>query len=102
MRTTVHEARGRYAGAIAAAPGVDDPRVIEAFAAVPRERFVGPGPWLFLGRDGYIQSASADPALDTIHPGYQIAISWDEAAPLLLDHVPAERPASESEKEGAS
>src|SRR5436190_7981671 len=63
MRTTVQEARGRYAGAIAAAPGVDDPRVIEAFAAVPRERFVGPGPWLFLGRDGYIQSASADPAL---------------------------------------
>ena len=30
------------------------------------------------------QRASADPTLDTIHPGDQIALSWDEAAPLLL------------------
>ncbi len=30
------------------------------------------------------QRASADPALDTIHPGDTISISWDEAAPLLL------------------
>lgn len=48
---------------MATSPGVDDPRVIEAFGTVPRERFVGPGPWLFLGREGYVQSASADPAL---------------------------------------
>jgi len=30
------------------------------------------------------QRASADPTLDTIHPGDRIAVSWDEAAPLLL------------------
>ena len=30
------------------------------------------------------QRASADPALDTIHPGDQIAVRWDEGAPLLL------------------
>jgi spermidine/putrescine transport system ATP-binding protein len=30
------------------------------------------------------QRASADPALDTIHPGDVITINWDEAAPLLL------------------
>jgi spermidine/putrescine transport system ATP-binding protein len=30
------------------------------------------------------QRASADPALDTITPGDQISLSWDEAAPLLL------------------
>src|SRR5215469_10972239 len=30
------------------------------------------------------QRASADPALDTIHPGDRIALSWDEASPLLL------------------
>ena len=30
------------------------------------------------------QRASADPALDTIHPADRIALSWDEAAPLLL------------------
>jgi ABC-type Fe3+/spermidine/putrescine transport system ATPase subunit len=30
------------------------------------------------------QRASADPALDTIKPGDRIALSWDEASPLLL------------------
>src|SRR6476660_7192467 len=30
------------------------------------------------------QRASADPALDTINPGDQIAVSWDEAAPHML------------------
>jgi spermidine/putrescine transport system ATP-binding protein len=33
------------------------------------------------------QRASADPALDTIHPGDRIAVSWDEDAPLLLGDV---------------
>ena len=35
------------------------------------------------------QRASADPALDTIHPGDRIAVSWDEGAPLLLGNAPA-------------
>jgi spermidine/putrescine transport system ATP-binding protein len=30
------------------------------------------------------QRASADPALDTIHPGDRITLSWDESSPLLL------------------
>jgi hypothetical protein len=30
------------------------------------------------------QRASADPMLDSINPGDQIALSWDETAPLLL------------------
>jgi ABC-type Fe3+/spermidine/putrescine transport system ATPase subunit len=30
------------------------------------------------------QRASADPALDSIHPGDRIALSWDETSPLLL------------------
>lgn len=59
----MNEARKRYAAAIASFPGVDDPRVVQAFGTVPREHFVGPGPWMILGRDGYIQSAGADPAL---------------------------------------
>jgi spermidine/putrescine transport system ATP-binding protein len=33
------------------------------------------------------QRASADPALDTIHPGDRIAISWDTAAPQLLGEL---------------
>ena len=42
------------------------------------------------------QRASADPALDTIHPGDRIAVSWDEAAPLLLGELTA---ATSSEEE---
>jgi spermidine/putrescine transport system ATP-binding protein len=38
------------------------------------------------------QRASADPALDTIHPGDRINISWDEAAPLLLGDADASDP----------
>ena len=45
------------------------------------------------------QRASADPALDTIHPGDRIAISWDEAAPLLLgEAAPARTPSGEEEE----
>ena len=35
------------------------------------------------------QRASADPALDNVNPGDHVAISWDEAAPLLLGAAPA-------------
>lgn len=55
--------RERYARAVAAAPGVDDPRVVEAFKKVPREHFVGPGPWLILAREGYVGSETSDPAV---------------------------------------
>src|SRR5690348_6992086 len=34
------------------------------------------------------QRTSADPALDTINPGDQVAITWDEAAPHLLGDAP--------------
>jgi spermidine/putrescine transport system ATP-binding protein len=43
------------------------------------------------------QRASADPALDTIHPGNQITIRWDEAAPLLLGDLATARAPSEGE-----
>lgn len=55
-------ARARFAKLIAAAPGVDDARVIDAFASVPRERFAGPGPWRVLGNEGYVEPPATDPA----------------------------------------
>ena len=54
------EARVKFNRMIASAEGVDDPRVSEAFATVPRERFVGAGPWMLLDGDGYV--ATSDPA----------------------------------------
>lgn len=41
---------------------VPNPRVTAAFAAVPRERFLGPGPWKIFTARGYINTPSADPA----------------------------------------
>lgn len=37
-------------------------RLAEAFAATPRERFVGPGPWRVFTAGGYIATPSDDPA----------------------------------------
>jgi spermidine/putrescine ABC transporter ATP-binding subunit len=36
------------------------------------------------------QRASADPALEMIHPGDELAIGWDDAAPLMLDQAPTD------------
>jgi protein-L-isoaspartate(D-aspartate) O-methyltransferase len=50
------------------ASGSDDPRLEQAFAEVPREDFVGPGPWHIMGLksalagDRYVETPSADPA----------------------------------------
>ena len=44
------------------------------------------------------QRASADPALDTINPGDRIALSWDEAAPLLLGEANPAAPAGQQEE----
>ena len=55
--------RRRFAEKIAKRRNVSDPRLIEAFATVPREHYLGPGPWHVLGsRPDYAVTASADPA----------------------------------------
>jgi spermidine/putrescine transport system ATP-binding protein len=48
------------------------------------------------------QRASADPALDTIHPGDRISVSWDEAAPLLLGDADASDPQGAEEEPNGS
>jgi protein-L-isoaspartate(D-aspartate) O-methyltransferase len=70
--------RRRFAEKIAKRQKIADPRLIEAFATVPRERFLGPGPWHVLNntRD-YVVTESDDPA--------QVYVN----APIALD--PARR-----------
>jgi protein-L-isoaspartate(D-aspartate) O-methyltransferase len=53
-----------YAEMVCAAAGSKDPRLLEAFATVPRERFLGPGPWKFLASPVtrvYMETPSDDP-----------------------------------------
>jgi protein-L-isoaspartate(D-aspartate) O-methyltransferase len=46
--TEVMSARAEYARKIAAAAGVTTPGLLDALAAVPRERFLRPGPWTLI------------------------------------------------------
>jgi protein-L-isoaspartate(D-aspartate) O-methyltransferase len=60
---------------------VQSPAVVDAFAAVPRERFVGPGPWRVLSPMRlmeYWTTADADPR----HLYHDVLIAIDEARRL--------------------
>ncbi|HUN84701.1 MAG TPA: rRNA adenine N-6-methyltransferase family protein [Terracidiphilus sp.] len=61
--TTLETHRLFFAELITAKVGKPKSRLTSAFAATPRERYLGPGPWkIFTGR-GYISTPSDDPAL---------------------------------------
>jgi protein-L-isoaspartate(D-aspartate) O-methyltransferase len=47
--TDLESSRRAYAQAIATAASITTPRLVEAFATVPRERFLRPGPWMVVG-----------------------------------------------------
>ena len=54
--------RRAYAKQIMAAVGVTDRRIEAAFAAVPREAFLGPGPWRIVrGGRRYVTTPSRNP-----------------------------------------
>jgi protein-L-isoaspartate(D-aspartate) O-methyltransferase len=55
--------RAAYAKQILSAANTRDVRLAAAFAAIPREDFVGPGPWLMLRwwRRDYVPTPDADP-----------------------------------------
>lgn len=70
--------RRRFAEKIAKQRKVADARLIEAFATVPREQFLGAGPWHVLNNTpDYVVTASDDPSLVYVN------------APIALD--PARR-----------
>lgn len=54
--------RRAYARQMLALVGVDNPVLEEAFAAIPRERFIGPPPW-HLSRGGVGALVSGDPSI---------------------------------------
>ncbi|MDX8480212.1 protein-L-isoaspartate O-methyltransferase [Mesorhizobium sp. VK24D] len=56
------EARKFYAKLMAANARSADPRIEEVFASVPREAFLGPGPWTVFAGDGRFETPSADPS----------------------------------------
>jgi protein-L-isoaspartate(D-aspartate) O-methyltransferase len=56
------QVRRRFAEKIAKQQNVSDPRLIEAFATVPRERYLGPGPWHVLSsKPDYVVTTTDNP-----------------------------------------
>ena len=73
------EARRWFAEELRAVAHLGDERVVDAFATVPRERFVGPGPWRILHlADGYWSTPDADPR----HLYHNVLIALDEGSGL--------------------
>src|SRR3979490_2743482 len=55
--------RAFFASYVAARGGARNPRIEQAFAAVKREPFVGPGPWsINIPGVGYVKTPDDDPA----------------------------------------
>jgi protein-L-isoaspartate(D-aspartate) O-methyltransferase len=61
-RSNIAEIRSIFARLMAAAGGSADPRLQRAFELVPREAFMGPGPWRLGVYQKYFETPDADPA----------------------------------------
>ncbi len=61
MADPVESARRYYAEEICRRNGISSPAILAAFATVPRERFVGPGPWIIQGDGKSHVTPDADP-----------------------------------------
>ena len=77
MADTIERARQRYAEELRFTAKVGSRGVVAAFATVPRERFVGPGPWRILSPmaiGDYWTTEDADPR----HLYHDVLIAIDE------------------------
>ncbi|MGF1475760.1 MAG: protein-L-isoaspartate O-methyltransferase [Geminicoccaceae bacterium] len=68
--------RATFADLIMNDAQVDAPRVRDAFAKVPRERFLGPGPWLLMSRIGYVELPADQPS--SLYQNRGVALDADE------------------------
>lgn len=65
-----------FANLITAATGTPNTRLSAAFASIPRENFLGPGPWRVFVGGGYITTPTADPAF--LYQDVAVAISEEK------------------------
>lgn len=61
QHTGATQVREFHARLMAVASGSDDPRLERVFESVPREAFLGPGPWKVRVNERYVETPSADP-----------------------------------------
>ena len=77
MRHSIEEARQRYAEELRFTAKVGCRAVVEAFATVPRERFLGPGPWRVLSPMAMAEYWTTEDA-DPRHLYHDVLIAIDE------------------------
>jgi protein-L-isoaspartate(D-aspartate) O-methyltransferase len=70
-------ARRHYAERLRAAAGLRSDALIRAFATVPRERFLGPGPWLIVTPQGSAAAYRATPDADPTHLYHDVLVAID-------------------------
>ena len=76
---TLEQVRRAFAEELRFVAHLSDQRVVDAFSAVPRERFVGPGPWrIFHFADGYWTTPDSDPR----HLYHNVLVALDESTGL--------------------
>lgn len=75
MNTAIEVARQAYAEELRSLTHMASPALFAAFAKVPRERFVGPGPWRIRGRDGHWSTENEDAR----HLYDNVLVNLDEA-----------------------
>src|ERR1700722_788590 len=61
--TSLEVQRRFYARLVTAKGGVFEPRIVEAFATIRREQFLGKGPWDICVKDTYLSSETDDPGI---------------------------------------
>lgn len=71
----IEDFRDFYARFIVRSAGSSDERLIAAFSAVPREKYLGPGPWQVFVGSGYLTTISSDPRL--LYQDIVIGLSTD-------------------------
>ncbi len=77
--TSVEDARKFYAQLMAANAGSADPRLEQAFATVPREAFLGPGPWTVVAGRALITGKGRilTPSDDPVHIYQDVLVALD-------------------------
>lgn len=75
MDTSLQSARRSYAKDLRFLTRMSSPSLFHAFATVPRERFLGPGPWRILGQSGFWTTKNTDPR----NVYHNVLIALDEA-----------------------
>ncbi|OBQ69917.1 protein-L-isoaspartate O-methyltransferase family protein [Mesorhizobium erdmanii] len=74
--SNIEDLRKFYARLMAANAASSDPRLEEVFAEVPREAFLGPGPWTIVAGNSKVTTPSADPA--HIYQNVLVALDADK------------------------